>query len=216
MKVIDNRERTLAEQAKAELKTGIRAFQDMFSKVREERDELKQRTLKFRLASPVVNEFNYYLGSTLAYHMELEAHREFSHKAIHEFNNVDEIILDVFGEPQLTATLIELELSKEEYQSFKSEANSLGLSTTDFAQALIYTKLKKLNDPKRAERAAYYESEKAKEPIQVNNVQLPKHIFQKLKNDYATEVPAELKHMEHLIHPHNKWIVQALEEYYMK
>lgn len=216
MKVIDNRERTLAEKAKAEVTTGIRAFQDMFSKVREEQDDLKRRTLKFRLASPVVNEFDYYLGSTLAYHLELEAHQEFSHKAIHEFETVDEIILDVFGEPQLTSTLIEIELSQENYNSFNSAAKAIGLSTTEFAQALIYTKLKKLNDLKRAERAAYYESEKAKQRVQVNNVQLPKHIFQKLKDDYATDIPVELKHMEHRIHPHNKWIVQALEDYYKK
>lgn len=216
MKVIDNREQTLAQKAKVQETTGIRVLQDKWDKERENEREIKRRTLNFRLVGPIMNEFEYYFGGTLAVHLEIEAHRKFAHKAILEFEKTSEIILEAFDEPQWNSTRIELELPNQKFKNFSETANKLGISVTDFAQSLIYTKIKNMNDAKRAEREAYEAKEEANKRYRVDEVWVSKATFAQLKAEYGDELPPELKNMYTFTDRPGEWVAQALEDYYKK
>lgn len=216
MKVVDNRAIREAEAEENQKKSWLQKMQDRNDARRKNEEMKKQNTLEFRQEWRVHGELDPIIPSTW---MEIDREYgkdKFIETAIREHDQVDEIIVEPFGEPRLNQRVVKIEFTPEEMAAFQKNARKAGLAPDQFALALVYTKAKKLNDEQKSEREAYWKEQEKNKLHYVNGVEISANLYEKLKAEYKEEVPPELKYSAFFMDRANEWIAKALNDYYLE
>lgn len=212
MKVIDNREKSNENVKKAPWQIA-----DEKREARRKQEELKKsNTLSLQLDWRTHGELDPLMPNPMPIQVINATVRNFVDSAIRDYKNVEEIILEKFGEPQWNAEKHKVELTAEEMKDFQKAAKRAGVSQEEFAVALVYTKAKKLNDEKKARQEVLEKEKYDNYQYSVDDVKIPRKLFDKLRDEYQEEIPQEFKGSVVGNARINEWIEKALNDYYLK